>query len=338
VASLLASLLVSLEPFMDDKLLPHKIAPNLNLPTRRAAASSSASPGRSATGATPADKQEAVFAAIAVALPEFERWAPATLSDRAPVGHGAPRPPTREERAQHLTERAVGQANVGSRLDLSVERVRRAHATVNTLLAGFYAAPRGVKDATAMRALRDIIPLVEAFEVARKDDRDAAVAAALMAELPDIYERVREGTLEQHQEDALVQELLHRTGLFPADPAKLELVLDELVCEKSFIDAALDDLPDPADTGRTVTKPGGAVETAAHTLSAALHLLGVQWPHRRGTLMRARKMSDQAKMLAFASAPFGSHVGPVEAAGYAQLAAAGGECTTIELSTSPLPA
>ena len=68
------------------------------------------------------------------------------------------------------------------------------------------------------------------------------------------------------------------------------------------------------------SKGAGAVETATFTVSAALDKLKVKWPHARGTLMEARRMSDTRRTVALKRAPDGKVLEPSDVVTYAERA------------------
>jgi hypothetical protein len=308
-----------------DKLDDYKLAPNLPPTTGK-----SEPPEASQASPTRDDERAAVAQAIADAMPQAERWGvPAALSNRSSVGHGA-RPKTREDLVEELTDSALEHPRDRTVDGLDVGRVRRAQATLNELFAGYLEKAPGTLDPTSEGALRDFVEQAEAYRDKHEAERGAAIAATLMVELPSVYDRVLRDELDDTTYEAAVRKLLDRVHLLPRDPILLERVLDELLVERSFIEEALDDLPRP-DGSTVKRKLPGSVETAVYTLSVALDLLGVTWPHRRGSLFDARKMTDRERAVALAPGPFGTRVGAGEASGHAARSAFGDERTTVTL-------
>jgi len=202
---------------------------------------------------------------------------------------------------------------------LDEARVRRAHATINALFAGYLSRCSGVDDPLAAQALEKLIDDAEAWEDMRTSTRISAVRAVLMGEIPAVYQRVVDGDLSAENQRSLMQDILQRTGLIPGDADTLDDMLDVLVRDEGYISETLFKRDDSGSATEEVEKPPGPVETAAYTVDGALRMLGVAWPHGRRTLMKARTMSDQHRAMALSPGSFGSCAGVTESSGQAEL-------------------
>jgi hypothetical protein len=250
-------------------------------------------------------------------------------ADRPKVGHGA-RERTLAERAEWLAERlskrpAAPQPAPSN--GISTERVRAAQATANELFAAFFVRNRAVNHLSAEAAVEDLVTRAEKWAQKLAEERERAAVAELLTSLPVIYERVVDGTLDGPGQERAIVDLFSRVRMVPRDHDQWDEMLCVLECSAAEIES---DIPPPN------RKRSGPVETATFTVSKALDAYGVRWPHRRGELRKLRSMSDCERAMGATSGPFGTSVGPSEAAGFAAVAATRTRRETTELK-NPRP-